>query len=84
MHTIISQLFEELDTCNTGRITEEMLKELLHRLFLSRVNNIYTYRENMSRVNMYRENMSRVNNIYIYTYRENILFPYTPVGSCLT
>lgn len=30
-HIVISQLFEELDTCNTGRITEEMFKELLHR-----------------------------------------------------
>lgn len=28
---LIQQLFEELDTCNTGRITEEMFKELLHR-----------------------------------------------------
>ena len=29
--TLYPQLFEELDTCNTGRITEEMFKELLHR-----------------------------------------------------
>lgn len=28
----VPQLFEELDNCNTGRITEDMFKELLHRL----------------------------------------------------
>ena len=34
MYVIVSQLFEELDTGNTGRITEDMFKELLHRFVL--------------------------------------------------